>query len=198
MFGLFKLIFRLIRFLLGVILWCALFLFIGYIALCITFPVKYMDIIEKYSDKYDLEPEFVCAVINTESHFNEDVESEKGATGLMQIMPDTAQWAVKQMGYEDFDFRDINKPEVNIKIGCWILDFLLKQFNGDRELAAAAYNAGIGNVKKWLESTNYSYNGESLHSIPYGETQRYVKKIDLYTKVYRIILGTDLYEIKIF
>ena len=198
MFGFFKLIFRLIRFVLGLLLWCALFLFIGYIALCLAFPLKYVDIIEKYSEKYDLEPEFVCAVINTESRFNEDVTSKKGATGLMQIMPETAQWAVKQMGYEGFDFRDINKPEVNIEIGCWVLDFLRKQFNGNEELAAAAYNAGIGNVSKWLDSTDYSYNGESLHSIPYGETQRYIKKIDLYTKIYRIILRTGLYDIKIF
>lgn len=197
MFGLFGKIFRAVKFMVGVIIWCMLFLFVGYIVLCVAFPFKHGDIIEKCSEKYGLEPEFICAVINAESRFNEDVQSEKGAMGLMQIMPDTAQWAVKQMGYENFDFRDINKPDVNIEIGCWVLDFLLKQFNGNEELAAAAYNAGIGNVKKWLGSMDYSYNGESLHSIPYGETQRYVRKIDLYTKVYRIILETDLYEIKI-
>ncbi len=182
----------------GLAIWCAVFLFAGYIVLCIAFPVKYVDIIEKNSKKYDLDPAYVCAVINTESRFTETARSHKGARGIMQIMPETAEWAVKNMGYENFDFRRLDEPETNIDIGCWILRFLMDRFGGDQRLAAAAYNAGIGNVQKWLESTEYSFNGESLHSIPYDETQRYVRKIDLYTKIYSIILGIDLYEIQIF
>lgn len=198
MFGIFKFLWRLFKFIIGLVIWCAVFLFAGYIVLCLAFPVKYRDIIEEHSAKYDLDPAYVCAVINTESRFTESAQSEKGARGIMQIMPDTAEWAVKQMGYESFDYRKLEEPETNIEIGCWILRFLMDRFKGDEELAAAAYNAGIGNVQKWLESTDYSYNGESLHSIPYGETQRYVRKVDLYTKVYRIILGTGIYEIQIF
>ncbi len=194
----FRFLWRLIKFTIGLIIWCAIFAFAGYIALCIAFPVDYLDIIEKYSEKYDLDPAYVCAIINTESRFTAKIESEKGARGIMQIMPDTAEWAVKQMGYENFDYRRLDDIETNIDIGCWILSFLMDSFDSDEELAAAAYNAGIGNVRKWLKSSDYSYNGESLHSIPYGETQRYVKKIDLYKKIYRIILGTDLYEIQIF
>ncbi len=198
MFGLFDFVWRLLKFIIGCLIWGGLFLFAGYIALCIAFPVKYVDIIEKYSDKYELDPAYVCAVINTESRFTETAQSHKGARGIMQIMPETAEWAVKQMGYESFDFRKLDEPDTNIDIGCWILRFLMERFNGDSQLAAAAYNAGIGNVQKWLENTDYSYNGESLHSIPYDETQRYVRKIELYTKIYGIILGTGLYEIQIF
>lgn len=198
MFKLFKFIFRLVKFIIGLAIWGAVLLLAGYIALCLLFPVKHMDIINEYSEKYGLEPAFVCAVINTESRFDESAQSHKGARGLMQLMPETVEWAVGEMGYESFDYSRIEEPEVNIEIGCWVLNFLSKQFDSNQELVAAAYNAGIGNVKKWLENSSYSNNGETLHSIPYGETAKYIKKTDLYTKIYRIILRTDLYELQIF
>ncbi|MDO4302043.1 MAG: lytic transglycosylase domain-containing protein [Clostridia bacterium] len=187
--------FRLIKFILTSVLWLIIFLFIAYCALCILFPVKYADEIREYSKKYDLDPGFVCAVINTESRFETSATSHKGARGLMQLMPETIDWAVEGMGIENFSYENIEKPEVNIEIGCWVLNFLSKQFNGNLELVAAAYNAGSGNVTKWLGDTKYSSDGEYLDYIPYAETANYVKKVMAYEKVYKIILRTDLYEI---
>lgn len=187
--------FKKIKFLLTSVLWLIILLFIGYCALCILFPVKYADQILKYSEKYDLEPGFVCAVINTESRFEVSAESHKGARGLMQLMPATIDWAVENMGIENFSYADIEDPDVNIEIGCWVLNFLSKQFNNNYELMAAAYNAGSGNVTKWLGDTKYSSDGEYLDYIPYKETENYVKKVMLYEKIYKIILRTDLYEI---
>lgn len=187
--------FRLVKFLLTAVLWIVILLFIAYCALCILFPVKYADQILKYSEKYDLEPGLVCAIINTESGFDPAAESHKGARGLMQLMPATIDWAVENMGIENFSYADIEDPDVNIDIGCWVLNFLAKQFNDNEELMAAAYNAGSGNVTKWLGDTKYSADGEYLDYIPYKETENYVKKVMLYEKVYKIILRTDLYEI---
>lgn len=187
--------FRLVKFLLTALLWIVILLFIAYCALCILFPVKYADQILKYSEKYDLEPGFVCAIINTESGFDPAAESHKGARGLMQLMPATVDWAVESMGIENFSYANIEDPDVNIDIGCWVLDFLSKQFNNNPELMAAAYNAGSGNVTKWLGDTKYSSDGEYLDYIPYKETENYVKKVMLYERVYKIILRTDLYEI---
>ncbi len=187
--------FKKLKFLLTSVLWLIILLFIAYCGLCILFPVKYADQILKYSEKYDLEPGLVCAVINTESRFQTDAESHKGARGLMQLMPDTIDWAVQNMNIENFSYDNIEDPDVNIEIGCWILSYLSKQLNGNYELMAAAYNAGIGNVKKWLGDTNYSSDGEYLDYIPYGETAAYVKKVIAYEKIYKIILRTDLYEI---
>lgn len=187
--------FRLVKFLLTAVLWIVILLFIAYCALCILFPVKYADQILKYSEKYDLEPGLVCAIINTESGFDPTAESHKGARGLMQLMPATIDWVVENMGIENFSYADIEDPNVNIDIGCWVLNFLAKQFNNNPELMAAAYNAGSGNVTKWLGDTKYSSDGEYLDYIPYKETENYVKKVILYEKVYKIILRTDLYEI---
>ncbi len=187
--------FRSIKFLLTAILWLVIVLFIAYCALCIVFPVKYADEILKYSEKYDLEPGFVCAIIKTESGFDTSAQSHKGARGLMQLMPDTVDWAVENMGIENFSYANIEDPDVNIDIGCWVLNFLGEQFNDNPELMAAAYNAGSGNVTKWLGDTKYSADGEYLDYIPYKETENYVKKVMLYEKVYQIILRTDLYEI---
>lgn len=187
--------FKLIKFLLTAILWLIIFLFIAYCAICVLFPIKYADEILKYSDKYDLEPGLVCAIINTESRFQTDAESHKGARGLMQLMPATVDWAVEGMGIENFSYANIEEPDVNIDIGCWVLSFLSKQFNGNEELMAAAYNAGSGNVTKWLGDTKYSADGEYLDDIPFAETANYVKKVMLYEKIYKIILRIDLYEI---
>lgn len=187
--------FKKIRFILTSFLWLIILLFIAYCGLCILFPVRYADEIVKYSEKYDLEPGFVCAIINTESRFQTDAESHKGARGLMQLMPATIDWAVENMGIENFSYATIEEPDVNIDIGCWVLSYLSEQFDGNKELMAASYNAGIGNVKKWLGDTNYSADGEYLDNIPYAETANYVKKVMTYEKVYKIILRTDLYEI---
>ena len=113
----------------------------------------------------------------------------------MQLMPGTINWAVEKMEYEDFNYEDIQNPEVNIEIGCWLLSYLKGQLDSDEELMAAAYNAGIGNVRKWLGNKEYSKDGESLDNIPFKETADYVEKVMLYEKVYKIILRTDLYEI---
>ncbi len=187
--------FKLIKFLLTAILWIVILLFIAYCAMCILFPVKYSEQILEYSEKYDLEPGFVCAIIKAESGFDTTAESHKGARGLMQLMPATIDWAVENMGIENFSYADIEDPDVNIEIGCWVLNFLARQFNNNEELMAAAYNAGSGNVTNWLADTQYSSDGEYLDYIPYKETENYVKKVMFYEKVYKIILRTDLYEI---
>lgn len=188
--------FKRIRFWLMAVLWLILLLFMAYCALCIMCPIKYGEQIVKYSKKYDLEPGLVCAIINTESRFKPEVESHKGAIGLMQLMPNTIDWAVENMeGMENFSYDNINDPDVNIEIGCWVLHYLSEQLGDNHELMSAAYNAGIGNVKKWLGDTTYSADGEYLNYIPYKETSNYVKRVIKYEKLYKIILRTDLYEI---
>lgn len=187
---------KLIKFLFKTAIFLAVLTGILYCLICIYFPVKHLDIIEEYSVEYDLDPAFVCAIIRTESNFRESAESGKGARGLMQLMPDTIDWAVTKIPIENFSYADIEKPEVNIKIGCWILNYLNKQLNDER-LSIAAYNAGIGNIKKWLDDPSYSLDGSNLHSIPYKETQKYVEKVELYKNIYTILLRYDFYDIKI-
>lgn len=128
--------FKFIRWLIGFCIFIAICLFALYCTICIVFPIKYIDTIEKYSQKYDLDPAFVCAIIKTESNFKPEVTSHKGAMGLMQLMPATVDWAVEKIPIEDFSYDTIQEPETNIQIGCWVLNFLGNQFGENDELIA--------------------------------------------------------------
>lgn len=152
------------------------------------YPVKYLDIIYKYSKMYGIDPAFVCSVINAESSFNKNAVSDKGASGLMQLMKPTADWAAEEIGFENYNYKDIFDVEINIHIGCWYLSRLMKQFDNDLTLVLAAYNAGSGNVSKWLYDTRYSKDGEQLDNIPYKATNKYVKDVTKNQKVYKWIL----------
>ena len=115
-----------------------------------TYPIRHSEIIEKYAQKYGLEPSLVYAVINTESGFRADALSPKGAKGLMQIMDKTGEWGFQMMEMGGDFYPDmLYDPEINIAIGCWYLNRLILQYR-DVNTALAAYNAGSGNVSKWL------------------------------------------------
>ncbi len=140
------------------------------------YPLKYEEEILNASEKYNLEPEFIAAVIYTESKFNEDAESSAGAKGLMQLMPNTFTWLVDKRG-DSYTEADIMTPEINIDYGCYYLSWIDEYLSGDIYTAAAAYNAGMGRVSEWLENPDYSIDGENLATIPYEETENYVKEI---------------------
>lgn len=152
------------------------------------YPVKYIDLIRKYSAKYNLSPEFICAVINTESGFDKNQISPKGAKGLMQIMEGTANWANSKEPIENYDYNNIYDPDLNIHIGCWYISWLNEKYDGDKTLILAAYNAGSGNISKWLSQEEYSRDGKKLHKIPFKETDNYIKKVNAAEKFYTYIL----------
>lgn len=126
----------------------------------VTWPERrklYAPFVTATAMKYGLPESLLHAVILTESHYNPSIESSKGAKGLMQLMPATA---------ERFGVVNRADPEQNIDGGARYLQFLLNRFHGQRDLALAAYNAGEGNVDK--------YGGIP----PFDETQAYVKRIN--------------------
>ena len=152
-----------------------------------VYPLKYENHIRAYSDIYDLDPYLVMAVISAESHFDKDAISHKDAKGLMQIKEETAKWCIQHFKL-DADSSDIYEPKTNILIGCSYIDYLIDMFEGNVDTAIAAYNAGQGNVKKWLADSRYSDDGNSLKEIPFDETKKYVKKVRHREEIYR-----DLY-----
>lgn len=158
-----------------------------YFAIRIMYPLKYKDTIVEYSKKYDLDPYLVAAVIRTESGFRPKAKSNKNAMGLMQLTDSTAEWVAKEMGIKDFNIEDLNNPERNISMGCWYLENLNKEFKYDSNLVLAAYNAGRGNVNKWLKDDRYSNDGVTLEFIPFKETDKYVKKVDVNYKIYKFL-----------
>lgn len=149
-------------------------------------PLKHQDIVEKYALEYRLEKSLVNGVIFSESHFEPEAVSSAGAIGLMQVTEETGWWAAEQMGL-DANSIDLTDPDTNIRIGCWYLSWLLEKFDGVKETALAGYNAGHGNVTKWLADEEMSRDGITLDEIPYGETKSYVKKVQLAEMAYRYV-----------
>lgn len=153
-----------------------------------NYPLEYADIIDEYSAEYQLDPALVCAVIYAESGFRSDAVSVDGARGVMQIMPETGEWIASKLGEDDFTVERLFEPELNIRYGCWFLNYLFYRFSGDSQKALAAYNAGQGNVDSWLARPECSSDGVTLEYIPVRETRNYVKKVkaahDVYLELY--------------
>lgn len=151
------------------------------------YTVKYYNYIEKYSAMYDLDKYLVMSVIKAESNFNEYAVSKKDARGLMQITPLTANWIAEQINLIEFSLDKLNDPETSIFMGCWYLNNLRKEFNDDYILILSAYNAGRGNVNKWLKNKEFSRDGKKLDYIPFKETELYIKKIKLNYNIYKYL-----------
>ena len=122
--------------------------------------------LEDAAEAQSLDPALVIAVAAAESAFNVKAVSRKGALGLMQVMPATAErYGVASRPASEGEHAAM-EPKVNAQIGTRYLADLLRMFDGDKELALAAYNAGEGAVIKY---------GRKIP--PYPETQQYVEKV---------------------
>ncbi len=141
--------------------------------------VSYDQMISKYSEQYNLEPAFVYAVILNESSFDKDAVSSVGARGLMQLMPETAEWIASKLSVQGYAFDRMYDPDSNIRFGCWYLNYLSGLFDGDTVSVVAAYHAGQGQVRIWLSDRAVSDDGHALDAsqLPDGPTKQYVKKV---------------------
>jgi len=149
------------------------------------YPLTYSQHVEKYADEYGLDKNLVYSIIKAESGFDSQAISPRDAKGLMQILDSTGEWAAEKIKIKDFKSSMLLEPQTNIKIGCWYIARLLNQYDQNIELALAAYNAGSGNVSKWLKDTSISSNGKTLDRIPFEETKNYVDKIKKYNNMYK-------------
>lgn len=149
-----------------------------YSALVQRHAPSYSDLIEKYAAEYELEPAFVAAVIYRESHFDPRAVSSKNAKGLMQFMPDTFDWVAPNCGISKDDVDAVFEPENAIRMGCYLLRYIVRQMGTDDPiLVACAYHAGWGNVDAWLQK--YSRDGRSLaiSEIPMEDTRVYAERV---------------------
>ena len=148
-------------------------------------PIYYKDLIEQYAAENNLHPAFVEAIILNESSYRTDAESSVGARGLMQIMPDTAEWIAGKLKETGYSFDNMYDAETNIKYGTWYLGYLSKLFRGDPILVSAAYHAGQGEVTGWLSDPSMSEDGVTikLENMIDGPTKRYAGRV---TKAYGV------------
>lgn len=141
------------------------------------YPYPYRQTVEFYADRYNVDKSLVAGVILTESKFKEEAVSVHGATGLMQLMPDTAQWIAHQIEDKNFSTDKLYNPQTNIKYGTWYLSELQDEFYGNKILMLAAYNAGRGNVHEWIDAYGWDKNFSDYNQIPFPETREYVKRV---------------------
>jgi soluble lytic murein transglycosylase len=154
-----------------------------------THPLPYAETVKNYSTVYAVPEEIIYAVINTESSFKSDAVSNKGAVGLMQIMPETFDWLCSKNSEENAEKELLYNPEVNIKYGTYFLSLLYSEY-GVWETVYAAYNAGMNTVNKWLSDPKYNDNGK-LVNIPYPETAKYVEKVSKNAAIYKKLYFSD-------
>lgn len=138
------------------------------------YPFPFVEVIEQQSQRHDLNPLLVTALIRQESRFEPDIKSKVGAVGLMQMMPKTGAWAAQNLNLKTYT---LENPDDNIKLGTWFLDQIHRTFNNNSLLAVASYNAGQGNMAKWMQQRKSMDPDEFVEAIPFDETKDYVKQV---------------------
>ena len=146
-----------------------------------VYPLQYDYLVRQYAYETKIDPALAASVILVESKFDERASSQPGAHGLMQVMPDTAQWIADEMGMTDYTPDKLSDVRTNIRLGTWYLAYLLKEYDGNQILALAAYNAGRGHVDSWVREYGWTKDFQEIEKIPFSETREYVR-IVLLTK----------------
>jgi soluble lytic murein transglycosylase len=157
----------------------------------LTLPLRHDDIIRQQARQKNLDPALIAAVIYEESRFR-DQTSHAGARGLMQITPETADAIAKHSGGVRFKQEDLADPQINISYGAYYLRLLIDHYGGNQTLAIAAYNAGSGNVDRWVAAAGGAEQFSTAEHIPFPETRAYVENVMQRRKDYRHSYAKEL------
>ncbi len=155
--------------------------------LTVIFPLDYWELIQTHADRHDLDPFVIAALMAQESTFDAKVRSAANAWGLMQLLPTTGARVARQLDIRPFSTASLTRPEINVRLGTQYFADLVRRFNGDVAAALAAYNAGENRVDRWLVERPGLDRDEFVDSIPFPETQGYVKKILGTAEDYRML-----------
>lgn len=155
------------------------------------YPLPERELLFTHGQKNRVDPYLLAAIIRVESRYNPLAESDQGARGLMQLMPETATWAAEKMGMESFHPDMLFDPETNIAIGSWYLRSLNDEFQGRLPVILAAYNGGRGNVKEWLETKKWDGSLKTIDRIPFPETRVFVQRVLKGYRIYKRIYAGE-------
>ncbi|MFI8479283.1 transglycosylase SLT domain-containing protein [Pseudomonas sp. NPDC078700] len=150
----------------------------------VRFPVTHRSSLNNEAKKRGIHSSWVFAITRQESAFMEDAKSPAGAMGLMQLMPATAKETARRYDIPLSNPNNVLIPSVNIQLGAAYLSQIYAQFNGNRVLATAAYNAGPGRVRQWLRGADHLPYDVWVENIPYDETRQYVQNVLSYAVIY--------------
>ncbi|KFE53579.1 transglycosylase SLT domain-containing protein [Pseudomonas syringae] len=150
----------------------------------IRFPMAHRETLVREAKVRGLHSSWVFAITRQESAFMDDARSGVGASGLMQLMPATAKETARKFSIPLASPQQVLDPDKNIQLGAAYLSQVHSQFNGNRVLASAAYNAGPGRVRQWLKGANHLAFDVWVESIPFDETRQYVQNVLSYSVIY--------------
>jgi soluble lytic murein transglycosylase len=145
------------------------------------YALHYQSNIEQASISYHVPRNLIISIMREESHFDPQASSRVGAVGLMQILPNTAQWIATKRGIT-YKSDSLSDPAINIDYGSWYLSYLRQQFKNDDTLTIEAYNAGITNVAAW-EKEHPGY-------VAFSETSQFVDRVKRSWAQYDRIYGS--------
>jgi soluble lytic murein transglycosylase len=150
----------------------------------LSYPRPYSATVTAAAAEFDVDPLLLWAAMREESRYDPEALSSVGARGLMQVMPPTQAWITEQLG-EAISPGDAFTPEANVRMGAWFFHFLLDYFDGDLDLAIAAYNAGAASVDSWQADPLVSNRDDLLRWIGFGQTREYLERVSLSYRVYQ-------------
>lgn len=152
------------------------------------YPLKHFDIVKREAAANNIDPYLILSMIKAESGFNKNAVSHKQAKGLMQIVDSTAEDIKERLNIE-VDNDDLYDEETNIKLGCKYMSYLIDKYDGNYYIAVCAYNAGLGNVDKWIEQgiVPKDLDTHTNITLPFKETTKYLNKVISSYKMYRLL-----------
>jgi peptidoglycan lytic transglycosylase len=156
-----------------------------------SLPLAYSDVIRQQAAEKHLDPALIAAVIYAETKFDPR-RSSAGAEGLMQILPQTAEYLATRSGATTFTISDLGTPQVNIAYGSYYLRYLLDHYDGQVMLALAAYNGGESNVDRWVAQAHSDGRQLTVGEIPFPQTRAYVERVLQAQRDYRRTYPSEL------
>jgi len=160
----------------------------------LRYPTPYRDQMKNYARENQLDEAWVYGLVRQESRFISESRSGVGAAGLMQLMPATAKWIAKKIGFGQYQTNMIHELNTNIQFGTYYLRHILEVTNGQSVMATAAYNAGPGRAKRWVDDKPLE-GAIYIETIPFLETRDYVKKVMSNAQYYAQRLGMQMQTI---
>jgi soluble lytic murein transglycosylase len=155
----------------------------------LRYPTPYRSLMKPAAMLQNIDEAWAYGIIRQESRFMHYAKSRVGASGLMQVMPATAKWIAKKMGWTDYHNGMIHELDANVSLGTYYLGYTLNQFNGQEAMATAAYNAGPGRAKRWADESKPLEGAIYAETIPFDETRNYVKRVLANAHLYAPQLG---------
>jgi soluble lytic murein transglycosylase len=152
----------------------------------LRYLAPFRDVFRQHADAQGMEEAWILGTVRQESRFIVDARSSAGATGLMQLLPQTARWMARRSGYPRFSVARVTEVSTNVDLGSRYLRHMLERL-GHPVLASAAYNAGPNRARRWQPARSLE-GAIFVESIPLDETREYVKRVMANTVHYALLL----------